>query len=322
MFTIVIPLYNKAHTIIRTLQSVLDQTLTDFEVLIIDDGSTDNSVSEIENYTNDSRIRIIRQQNRGVSVARNVGIKEAKRNYIAFLDGDDEWVPEYLQKVSEAIDEYPEAGLVLSARFDQDVSKLIKNKIVASKYKDKASEIDYFESPNVFFHISSTIIKREILISNYEQWGKFESGHRYNEDYAFIYRVAMHTKVIYIGIPLLIYNGGVTGQTTSTLADDIRLRDSVLFHNLVIAEWLSLTNKPKNFQVFMQYEIRHILLGFIKENKQNEISEFCNLLDRNYAKFFPVFEWKKYCSGNTSKWMQYYIYLTKIRWRMRGFPRV
>jgi glycosyltransferase involved in cell wall biosynthesis len=322
MFSIVIPLFNKAHTIIRTLNSVLAQTVTDFEVIIVDDGSTDNGVSVIENNTNDSRIRIIRQKNQGVSLARNVGIQEAKGDYIAFLDGDDEWLPEYLQKVSEAIKKFPEAGLFTSARFDQDLSKLIKNKILATKYKNEISKIDYFENPHVFSHISATVTKRLILHENFETWGSFVPGHKYNEDFAFLFRVALHTKFVYIGIPLIIYNGGVEGQVTSALANNIRIKDSILFHNLVLSEWLSLTEKPKNFQIFMQYEIRHILLGYIRKNKQNEITLFCNSLDKNYSKIFPTFEWKQYCSDSTGKWMQYYIYLTKIRWRMLGYPRI
>lgn len=321
-FSIIIPLFNKAHTIIRTINSVLLQKHTNFEVLIIDDGSTDTSILVIENYTNDSRIRIIRQQNQGVSVARNVGIQEAKGDYIAFLDGDDEWLPEHLQKATEAIEKHPEVGLFISARFDQDLSKLIKNEMVATKYKNEISEIDYFENPHVFSHISATVIKRSILTENFDSWGRFVPGHKYNEDFAFLFRVALHTKFVYIGIPLIIYNGGVDGQTTSALGNNIRIKDTILFHNIVLSEWLSLTEKPKNFKIFMQYEIRHILLGYIRDNKQDEISSFCNLLDRNYSKFFCIFEWKQYCSGSTSKWMKYYIYLTKIRWRMRGFPRV
>jgi len=322
MFSVIIPLYNKVHTINRTLLSVLNQNYKDFEVLIIDDGSTDNGVSVIEKYTKDSRIRIIRQENQGVSVARNVGIQEAKSDFIAFLDGDDEWLPEYLQKVTEAIQKFPEAGLFISARFDQDVSKSIKHEMVATKYKNEISEIDYFENPHVFSHISATVIKRSILHENFKTWGSFFPGHKYNEDFAFLFRVALHVKCIYIGIPLIIYYGGVEGQATSTLADTTKQKDSILFHNLVIAEWLNNPERSKTFPVFMQYEIRHILLGFIRENKQQEIAEFCNSLDKNYASFFPDFEWKQYCSGSTGKWMQYYIYLTKIRWRMRGYPRV
>lgn len=95
MISIVIPLYNKEKSIASTLQTVLNQTFSNYEIVIVNDGSTDNSVAEVEKVQ-DSRIRLIHQQNAGVSAARNRGIKEALGELIAFLDADDEWMPEYL----------------------------------------------------------------------------------------------------------------------------------------------------------------------------------------------------------------------------------
>lgn len=322
MFSIIIPLYNKAHTIIQTIKSVLGQSYTDFEVIIVDDGSTDAGVSVIKNYTSDSRLRIIHQQNRGVSVARNTGIQEAKGDYIAFLDGDDEWLPEYLQKVIEATEKYPDAGLILSARIDKNKSTGTEKIILPRKNRNTTGFINYFEGPNIFTHISSTVIKRDLLIANFNTWGKFEPGQCYNEDFTFVYKVAMHTKVLYIGTPLLIYNGGVDGQATSVLSNEIRQKDAVLFHNLVISEWLNLDKKPHYFKIFIKYEIRHLISGLIRANKRDEIAWFCLLLNKHYKEFFHALEWNIYCKGKTGSWMLYYIYLTKIRWRMRGFPRV
>ncbi len=99
-FTVVIPLYNKEKYIKRTLNSVLKQTFTNFEIVIVDDGSTDKSC-EIVEAINDPRIRLIRQENGGPSKARNRGILEAKGEFIAFLDADDEWLPEKLEKHHE-----------------------------------------------------------------------------------------------------------------------------------------------------------------------------------------------------------------------------
>jgi glycosyltransferase involved in cell wall biosynthesis len=112
MFSVVILLYNKAHIIVRTLASVLNQTYTEFEIIIVNDGSTDNSLTVINQFTlNDPRIRIIEQSNQGVSVARNNGVASARYNYIAFLDGDDEWLPGYLAKMKEAIELFPAADM-------------------------------------------------------------------------------------------------------------------------------------------------------------------------------------------------------------------
>jgi len=113
-FSVVIPLYNKALYIGRALRSVLAQTITDLELIVIDDGSTDDGCNIVKTFTDD-RIRLTRQENRGVSAARNRGIDEAKTDLIAFLDADDEWLPEFLETVIRLRDRNPEAGAYATA---------------------------------------------------------------------------------------------------------------------------------------------------------------------------------------------------------------
>ena len=110
MISVVIPLYNKEKQIAYTLQSVFEQTFQDFEIVAVDDGSTDNSVEEVEKF-DDSRIRLIHQTNAGVSAARNRGIEEARGELIAFLDADDEWMPEYLATQYGLYQKYPECSV-------------------------------------------------------------------------------------------------------------------------------------------------------------------------------------------------------------------
>lgn len=110
MISVVIPLYNKEKQIEKTLQSVLKQTFQNFEIVVVNDGSTDGSVAAAESVV-DSRIRIIHQENAGVSVARNKGIKEALYDLVAFLDADDRWKPEYLQTQYELTQKYPECSV-------------------------------------------------------------------------------------------------------------------------------------------------------------------------------------------------------------------
>ena len=147
MISVVIPLYNKQESIVATLQSVLAQTYKDFEVVIVNDGSTDNSAQVVEEFIsgvrdeklevkdNDDKvkgedngkaetsastpytlhstpcIRLISQPNAGVSAARNTGILEAKGEYIAFLDGDDLWDEKYLETLYQLICDYPDASI-------------------------------------------------------------------------------------------------------------------------------------------------------------------------------------------------------------------
>ncbi len=96
-FSVVIPLYNKERYITKTLESVLNQTFDNFEIIVVDDGSTDKSYKIVE-AIKDHRIRLVGQENAGPSKARNRGIKEANGKYIAFLDADDLWMPEKLQE--------------------------------------------------------------------------------------------------------------------------------------------------------------------------------------------------------------------------------
>ena len=110
MISVVIPLYNKEKQIAHTLQSVINQTFQDFEIVIVDDGSTDGSVAEVEKFS-DSRIQLIHQKNAGVSVARHRGIEEAKSALIAFLDADDEWKPEYLATQYLLSQKYPDCSV-------------------------------------------------------------------------------------------------------------------------------------------------------------------------------------------------------------------
>ena len=109
-FSVVIPLYNKQDYIEATLKSVLNQTFQDFEIIIIDDGSTDNSLEKLSKLK-DTRTTIIKQKNAGVSVARNKGIDLAKAKHIALLDADDLWYSNHLEELKRQILCFPDAGL-------------------------------------------------------------------------------------------------------------------------------------------------------------------------------------------------------------------
>lgn len=113
-FSVVIPLYNKAQYIEKTIQSVLRQSNQDFEIIIIDDGSTDQSLPAARKI-NDDRIMIIAQENQGVSVARNTGIEHASGEFIAFLDADDMWEVNYLETIGNLIDEYPQSDIFVTS---------------------------------------------------------------------------------------------------------------------------------------------------------------------------------------------------------------
>lgn len=116
--SVVIPLYNKQNAIAATLQSVLAQTYTNFEVIVVDDGSTDDSANVAEAVLRERKVygveckgKVVRKANGGVSSARNRGIQEAKYDYIALLDGDDLWDEHYLEEQVKLIEDFPEAKM-------------------------------------------------------------------------------------------------------------------------------------------------------------------------------------------------------------------
>src|SRR5690349_3602213 len=103
--SVIIPTYNRAQFIARAVDSVLEQTYKDFEIIVIDDGSSDNTQEILKAY--EGKIRYVYQQNKGISAARNRGIQEAKGEYIAFLDSDDVWKPEKLSVQVAILDVNP-----------------------------------------------------------------------------------------------------------------------------------------------------------------------------------------------------------------------
>lgn len=109
-FSVIIPLYNKEAFIESTIQSVLQQTFQDFEIMIVDDGSTDKSYQLAARFSS-QKIRLLKQDNQGVSVARNTAIENASAKYMALLDADDVWYSNHLAELKKQIDLFPNAGL-------------------------------------------------------------------------------------------------------------------------------------------------------------------------------------------------------------------
>lgn len=140
MFSIVIPLYNKELSILNTLNSVRRQLIQEFEIIIVNDGSTDSSL-EVVSKLKDERITIINQCNGGVSSARNAGIKAAKFKWIAFLDGDDIWEKKHLSAIVEMINSFSEAKLFATSFRYSDGRVIQRNEM-----RERLSVIvDYFK---------------------------------------------------------------------------------------------------------------------------------------------------------------------------------
>ena len=114
-FSVVVPLYNKRATVVRTLDSVFAQTFGDFELIVVDDGSTDGGDDLVQAHYDDARLRLHRQPNAGPAAARNQGLALSRGDYVTVLDADDTWRPEYLQTAVDVFTAHPECGAFTSS---------------------------------------------------------------------------------------------------------------------------------------------------------------------------------------------------------------
>lgn len=135
MISIAIPLYNKANTIERTVASVLAQTVSDWELIVIDDGSSDNGPALVKRF-DDSRIRLVTQANAGVSAARNHGVELASSTVVAFVDADDYWDSEHLANLGQLVSQFPDASIFASAYFMVDEEGQVRKTRLHDEQKD------------------------------------------------------------------------------------------------------------------------------------------------------------------------------------------
>lgn len=197
MISVIIPLYNKGKQIAHTLRSVLNQTFQDFEVVIVDDGSTDGSVAEVEKFC-DSRIRLIHQKNAGVAAARNRGIEEAKGDLIAFLDADDEWKPEYLATQHHLSQKYPDCSVfVCNYEFRNMEGKVTPTIIRKLPFTGEEGILsNYFEVASCShppLWTSAVMVKKQAI----QAIGGFPVGIKSGEDLLTWARLAVNGQIAY-----------------------------------------------------------------------------------------------------------------------------
>lgn len=194
-FSVVIPLYNKEHFIKKTIQSVLDQNYQKFEIIIIDDGSTDKSLAEAK-AIEDDRIQIYTQKNSGASAARNKGVEHAKYNWIAFLDADDIWYKDHLRQLHKSILAFPQAHVVSNAYEIALHKNFVKQPTFSKKLPESISIIeDYFIFSYIdpLFWTSSLAVKKQCFV----QIGGFDTEISSGQDTDLICRLALNFKMVY-----------------------------------------------------------------------------------------------------------------------------
>ena len=227
--TVIVPTYNRAHLIPRAIRSVLAQTYGDFELLVIDDGSSDDTQAVVAGWS-DPRVRYLREpQNAGVGAARNRGLREARGEFIAFLDSDDEWLPDKLSRQVALFRAVPDAvGLIYtgveSVYADQ-------NQQVASSGARGDLYREMLQRNVIHGGGSNVMIRREVVATA----GFFHEGIPAIEDYEYWLRITRFFKVEFIGDPLVRYYDASAGERRS-LAREANLEARWWFFRTHLAE--------------------------------------------------------------------------------------
>jgi cellulose synthase/poly-beta-1,6-N-acetylglucosamine synthase-like glycosyltransferase len=193
-FSIVMPAYNTEQTIEAAILSVLSQTRADFELIVADDGSTDDTPTRIERFLEDKRVRLIRGNHRGPSAARNAAIAEAVGEYICFLDSDDLWLPSYLESMSAMLSDAPRVAVAFTDAWVLfDAAKLIARRTAMEELRPSSIPQNpegflraMLEHSNFVYY--STMVRRAVL----DEVGRFDERFRGPEDYELWLRIAAH----------------------------------------------------------------------------------------------------------------------------------
>lgn len=203
--SVVLPTHNRPQFVKEAIDSVLCQTFQNFELIVVDDGSDDETQSVVESYLHDNRVQLITQPNRGVSSARNAGLKKASAKWIAFLDSDDKWLPEKLQYQWNYISNHPEVFIC------QTEEIWVRNGLrVNPKKKHQKHSGWIFEKciPLCIVSPSSVMIHRNV----FDRCGLFDETFPACEDYDLWLRIALEYQVITLSEKLIVKRGGHDDQ--------------------------------------------------------------------------------------------------------------
>lgn len=200
MFSIVIPLFNKVNYFAKALNSVSSQTYTEWECIIVDDGSTDGSEMIADSFVaSNAKINVIHQKNTGVANARNIGVQNSRGEYIVFLDADDWWSPLFLERMKWLIDNYPNAGIYGVNYYYH------KNDRDEVRVQAETGYINYFKTYSSNLQMPLTSISVCIPRKVFDEVGGFPNI-KLGEDFLVWAQIALKYKVAFLNEPLAYYN--------------------------------------------------------------------------------------------------------------------
>lgn len=287
MFSIIIPLYNKAPYVAKAIQSVAAQTYQEFELIVIDDGSKDDSLEKLRVTSYELReinpdffakIKIVEQQNQGVSTTRNNGVKLAKYDYIAFLDADDWWESTFLEEMKSLIENFPEAGIYGSSYYKVRNGKFIVPNIGVEKGFTKGY-IDYFKvyAKTMWMPLwtGAVVIPKK----TYEKFNGFKPEIKMGEDFHLWVRVADNYKVAFVNKQLSNYNQDVD---VANRAVDQKLY--LPHEHMLFADYSFIQHKTDFYQLFEVLAVYGLLPYYLANKNKAEVAKILeNIHWENHA---------------------------------------
>ena len=266
--SVIIPVYNRLDLVKIAITSVLDQTYSPKELIIIDDGSSD-SLNNLIDDIGDNRIRYVYQENKGVSAARNLGIKLSRSKWLTFLDSDDHWLPEKLRRQTDFHRDNPKIMI------SQTGEVWIKNgkRINPKKYHEKPTGDIFFQSLKRCLITPSAVMINKTLL---ESVGLFDEDLPVCEDYDIWLRLTHNNKIGLIDDKLVIKTGGHSSQLSKKYWGMDRFRvvslEKILYHSP-----LSLLQREKTIDTLLA-KSRILLGGARKRNHLDDIVKYESII--------------------------------------------
>ena len=260
--SVVIPSYNRKEFLKRSIDSAINQTKKPFEIIVVDDGSTDGTETMIK--SDYDFVKFIKQKNKGVSAARNIGIKVSIGEWICFLDSDDEWKKDKLEKQIIAMKSN------LGYKFFHSNEIWIKNGIrINQKKKHKKYGGDIFDKCLDMCRISPSSVMIDKTV--FDEVGNFNENLVVCEDYELWLRICDKYRVFFIDEPLIIKYGGHQGQLSYSIESIENHRIKALEH-LILGN-LNRKNKRHAIQMLLS-KLNIYLKGLVKRRKNDEIAVY------------------------------------------------
>lgn len=228
---VVIPLYNKADHVLACIETIIYQTCKPGEIIVVDDGSTDDSADRVIKHYN-NQVTLIQQENRGVSAARNAGIDSTERKFVAFLDADDQWDSHYIEEICHLIEEFPQCDVFATAYQLIYPGYIEKPNYPGVEKHSRCQLENYFASSLGEWSVltsSSTVVRRTALLNV----GKYSEDIPYAEDTDLWYRLALKYKIAFSNNALVRYYCLTEGSMTQTNTPQDELGHSIKLTQLL-----------------------------------------------------------------------------------------